>query len=84
MTTVNSADKMQRLVSLKTTFVWTCMKGDLFFGLKFGVYYFSFHCKGVLISGGVLLFSGWGGGGGGGRLSVEFYGYVTKHNYSFQ
>ena len=62
MTTVNSADKMQRLVSLKTTFVWTCMKGDLFFGLKFGVYYFGFHCKGVLISGGVLFFSGWGGG----------------------
>ena len=45
----------------------------LFFGLKFVVYYIDNH------------FGGDGGGGGrGGQLSVEFYGYVTKHNYSFQ
>ena len=55
------------------------MKGGLFFGLKFVECYVKFHCKGVLISGGVLFFSGRMGG-----LSVEFYGYVTKHNYSFQ
>ena len=41
----------------------------LFFGLKFVVYYIDNH---------------FGGGGAGGQLSVEFYGYVTKHNYSFQ
>ena len=42
----------------------------LFFGLKFVVYYIDNHFG--------------GGGGSGGQLSVEFYGYVTKHNYSFQ
>ena len=81
MTTVNSGDKMQGLVLVRTDFVWTYMKGGLFFGLNFGVYYFKYHYKDVLIFGGVLFVIG-----GGGRLglSVEFYGYVTKHSYSSQ
>ena len=58
MTTVNSADKMQGLVLVRTTFVWTYMKGGLFFSLKFGIYYFKFHCKSVFISGEVLSFFG--------------------------
>ena len=76
MTTVNSADKMQGLVLVRTASVWTYIKGAYSLALKFGVYYFKFHCK-------VLIFGG-GGGGLGRGLSVEFYGYVTKHNYSFQ
>ena len=81
MTTVNSGDKMQGLVLVRTDFVWTYMKGGFFFGLNFGVYYFKYHYKDVLIFGGVLFVFG-----GRGRLglSVEFYGYVTKHSYSFQ
>ena len=58
MTTVNSADQVQGLVLVRTAFVWTYMKGGLSIGLKFGEYYFKFHCKIVLISGRVLFFFG--------------------------
>ena len=68
MTTVNSGDKMQGLVLVRTDFVWTYMKGGLFFGLNFGVYYFKYHYKDVLIFGGVLFVIG-GGGGWGYRLN---------------
>ena len=61
MTTVNSGDKMQGLVLVRTDFVWTYMKGGLFFGLNFGVYYFKYHYKDVLIFGGVLFVIGGGG-----------------------
>ena len=77
MATVNSADKILGLVLVRTGFVWTYMKGGLLFGLKFGAYSSKFHCKVVLISGGLFFVFGvgmvarWG-------LSVEFYGYVTK------
>ena len=85
MTTVNSGHEMHCLVLVKTDLVWTYVKGGLFFGLNFGVYYFKYHYKDVLIFGGVLfVFGGWGGGGGRLGLSVEFYEYVTKHSYSFQ
>ena len=70
MATVNSANKMQGL-----------LKGDLFFGLKFGVCYFKFQCKDALISGKELFVFRVGEMRG---ILVEFYGYVTKHNYSFQ
>ena len=65
MATATSADKMQGLVLVRTAFVWTYMKGSLFFGLKFGMYYFKFYCKGARLSlAGCFRFrSGEGGGG---------------------
>ena len=69
MTTVNSAVQVQCLVLVRTAFVWAYMKGGLSIGLKFGGYYFKFHCKIVHISGGVLFFFG-GKGGINGSLSI--------------
>ena len=66
MTTVNSGHEMHCLVLVKTDFVWTYVKGGLFFDLNFGVYYFKYHYKDVLIFGGVLFVFGGGGEGGGG------------------
>ena len=76
---------MQGLVLVRTTFVWVYMKGD--YPLARNLVYITliFIANVCLSLAGCFSFPRKGGGGGwGAALSVEFSGYVTKHNYSFQ
>ena len=62
MTTVNSADKVQGLVLVRTASLWAYVKGSLSIGLKFGGYYFKFPCKRCAYHWrGASLFRGGGG-----------------------